>query len=631
MRWIFVVFLFFCINSFGSITVPEIIVTPTKFSDTNLSQGQQTIITEQEMTETGATSLSELLQETGGVQLQDTTGNNSQVLLTTRGFGANASSNTLLLINGIPITNPDLAPPDLNAIPFHEIKAVEITSGSESVLYGDQAVGGTINILTKESSDEKIAITCAGGSYDARNCYASFNPVFRDLKLNFNLLKNVTSNYRVHNDYNQNLFSGNILYPYSRGHLHFDYQIANENMQYPGALTAAEVQQNRRQASNDTDFFRDWNGSYHLQGEQEINSNWLLDGDLSRREMHGDGVLTSPFNQFRVIHFFKPELKGQFGEIKSVSGMELENDHYHLSSLFGITDNSEQKYGIYTLLNIPYNNRLAFSAGVRGAEEDGRLVSSDVMTTLNRAAATTLGASYFLKPNLKIFVRAAGNYRFPKADENALIADNAAPLKTQRGISYETGTVWDERNFLTKFSVYQLDLRDEIQFNPLQTPEAPFGSNENLPPTTRTGFTLSEKYHATEKITVDGQYNYVNARFQNGFFAGNRIPLVSENIARGGIHYRFAEHWSLYPEAIYTGNQYAANDNANIGGKIGGYTVYNFSVQYYFKQFTFSFRLNNIFNKYYYFYTVLEPEPNGLFFYPAPGRNFLLTLKYAFV
>ena len=44
----------------------------------------------------------------------------------------------------------------------------------------------------------------------------------------------------------------------------FDYQLANEMMQYPGALTAAQVFQDRRQAANTTDYFRDWNGLFHF-------------------------------------------------------------------------------------------------------------------------------------------------------------------------------------------------------------------------------------------------------------------------------------------------------------------------------------------------------------------------------
>src|SRR5581483_1798315 len=76
------------------------------------------LISQEDMATSGVGTLAQALQYLGGLQLQDTSGNGSQVSLSLRGFGANASSNTLLLVNGIPITNPDMAPPDLNFIPL---------------------------------------------------------------------------------------------------------------------------------------------------------------------------------------------------------------------------------------------------------------------------------------------------------------------------------------------------------------------------------------------------------------------------------------------------------------------------------------------------------------------------------
>ena len=74
----------------------------------------------------------------------------------------------------------------------------------------------------------------------------------------------------------------------------------------------------------------------------------------------------------------------------------------------------------------------------------------------------------------------------------------------------------------------------------------------------------------------------------------------------------------------------AATDDANIAGKNGGYTTYNFNLGYRLKNLSASLRVNNIFNQYYYFYTVYQTSMLSEFFYPAPGRNFTLNLKYTF-
>src|SRR5579872_6708456 len=119
-------FLFFFASYAVAATVPTVHVKAPNYLEGSYTSGPNTVINQQQITRTGITSLAQALQSLGGVQLQDMAGNGSQVSLGMRGFGMNASSNTLLLINGIPVTNPDMAPPDLNAIPVQEIESIEI-------------------------------------------------------------------------------------------------------------------------------------------------------------------------------------------------------------------------------------------------------------------------------------------------------------------------------------------------------------------------------------------------------------------------------------------------------------------------------------------------------------------------
>lgn len=609
--------------------IPPVIVAAKKTTKPSLTSGPKTIITQEQLTLTGVTSLAEALQDLGGVQLQDTSGNGSQVLLSMRGFGANASSNTLLLVNGIPITNPDMAPPDLNAIPLQQIKNIEIVAGSESVLYGDQAVSGIINIITRQAISHPIELACTVGSYQQRNCSVSLAHGYQRLQFNAMLIHRHTDNYRVHNQYEQNILLGGINYSYPQGLINLDYTLAIENMQYPGALTHAQVEQNRRQSTNHTDFFKDGSDFIRLTQQQTFNA-WRLQTSLVRREMHGNGVLFSPFTQSRAIHFLKPELIGTWKNVLLKTGMDIEDDRYQLHSSFGMTQDIQQKYGIFALATLPLLASLSSSVGLRMAQQNSYLRSTTSNNNVNRALATTLGAAWQFTPEIQFYLRRAGSFRFPKADENAATTPGTAGLKTQRGISYETGMEIAKEHYSAKLSMYQLNLRDEIAFDPLQTPQDPFGTNRNLAPTVRRGLTISGKQDIGSQLSIDGQYNYVNARFQDGINVGKRIPLVSENTWRTGINFHFSDHWNAYTEALFTGNQYAANDDANIAGKMGGYILYHFSLRYAYEHLTAALRINNIFNRYYYFYTVYQPSMLSEFFYPAPGRNFTLSVQYMF-
>src|SRR5207244_2329951 len=109
-----------------------------------------------------------------------------------------------------------------------------------------------------------------------------------------------------------------------KGNIGFNYKIINERMLYPGALTAQQVRQNRRQSQTDTDFFKNWNGLFHFKEQHEFANQWHFDFDASRREMHGSGVFSpSNFLQSRYIYFLKPQLKKTFNKTTVTSGADF--------------------------------------------------------------------------------------------------------------------------------------------------------------------------------------------------------------------------------------------------------------------------------------------------------------------
>ena len=97
-------------------------------------------------------TVQDILAREPGVQITSLYGgvNGAQTAVDMRGFGATASNNTLILINGRRINDLDLAGVDLSSIPRESIDHIEITRGnSGAVLYGDGAVGGVINVVLK--------------------------------------------------------------------------------------------------------------------------------------------------------------------------------------------------------------------------------------------------------------------------------------------------------------------------------------------------------------------------------------------------------------------------------------------------------------------------------------------------
>jgi vitamin B12 transporter len=97
----------------------------------------------------GASSVADALRFIPGVSVKDagTIGSLQSVFL--RGA---SSTQTLVLVDGRPIDDPDIGAVDFSSIPVSGISRIEVVEGGASTLYGSSAIGGVINIITEHPS-----------------------------------------------------------------------------------------------------------------------------------------------------------------------------------------------------------------------------------------------------------------------------------------------------------------------------------------------------------------------------------------------------------------------------------------------------------------------------------------------
>jgi len=112
------------------------------------------IITQRDIEKIGAQSLKDIFSKTTGLNIQYGTfpsaSSKSKGSLTLRGMGAKG---TLLLIDGRRVGGEVSNPYDLDRIPASSIEKIEIVKGPMSTLYGADATGGVVNIITKKPTD----------------------------------------------------------------------------------------------------------------------------------------------------------------------------------------------------------------------------------------------------------------------------------------------------------------------------------------------------------------------------------------------------------------------------------------------------------------------------------------------
>jgi iron complex outermembrane recepter protein len=611
--------------------IPTVIATATDSDPSTLTiPGNIIRITRQQIQASGATTLAQVLQNQG-IQLNDLYGDGSTVTLGMRGFGDNAAYNALILVNGYRLSNPDLRPPDLNSIPLDNIEKIEIIPGSAGVLYGSDAVGGVINIITRKPQHFFADAGISYGSYQQKIYNATLGNAYPN---GFNYLitglKNDTNNYRVHNQQAISNIGTQLGYDYHTGSVFFAYQNFTNNLQYAGALTAAQVQNDRRQAQIDSNFDNEITNAYQTGIKQQLGDDWLLQTQLAHSSTHGNGFIYTPFSEQRRIDNISPRLLGDLDNNLITTGIDLENDRYQFLYPGFNTDIKQRQYSPFTQLVIPLNSSIKFIAGARAAYQNSSgITSNNPLNAYNKAFITEQSISWRLNRTLRLFISRAGNFRFPKADENGSLPIGVTRLKTQTGTSYETGGEWRQEKTLLKLTLYQLRLKNEIAFDPLQTPTQPFGANVNLDPTLRNGLVLSSQYKFNSRLTLNGQYNYVDAHFIAGSYRGNTIPYVAHNLFSIGADYYFIPQLDGYLEYLYTGQRYASADYGNASGKLGGYSVVNTALNYHAKNWTLSARINNLFNKQYNAFTVYSPAVMANYFYPASERNFVITVNYS--
>ncbi|MEO8009962.1 MAG: TonB-dependent receptor plug domain-containing protein, partial [Betaproteobacteria bacterium] len=150
--------------------VDEIVVTASRFEDSSVDRPLNiTVISSEEIRRSPARTLPQLLSYQAGLGGRDLFGNNaSQATVDMRGFGATAAQNTLVLLDGRKMNDIDLSGVQWSALPLDSIERVEIIRGSGAVQYGDGAVGGVINIITRKPGKKgpQATIATEAGSFD---------------------------------------------------------------------------------------------------------------------------------------------------------------------------------------------------------------------------------------------------------------------------------------------------------------------------------------------------------------------------------------------------------------------------------------------------------------------------------
>lgn len=589
------------------------------------------VIGGEEIRQSGAKLLTEVLRTQAGIQLSDMDGSGMRnVSISMRGLsGAN---NVLVLVDGRKLNNPSQATPAINAIAVRDIERIEIVQGSAGVLYGDQAVGGVINVITRRAAAGETtgSVVARAGSDNLEDYGVNLSQGFANgVSYSLSGQKRNADNYRDNNQSGYESALLNVRYDHERGFVFAEGQQIKDDLRTPGSISDAQAAVDRRQTNSPNDYSNQDTDTWRFGGGVNVSTHWSVQAEYSDRNEEGEYMYSPNATQYSMrVKSLTPRIVGEYalanGPMVATLGYDQIESDYESNNAWSPVASSQEQRSYYAQLIYPVLSKLTATIGVRQSEVDdeNQLQSEQQKDDLT---ASEFGLSYQLSNEWRVFGRFAESFRFANPDDNNLVPVNVVFLKPQTGESFELGTQWQGEKSQVSYALYHMTLNDEIVYDPF-VPNNQFynGANINLPDSERQGLTLDADTRLSDELALRFNYTYTDAEVIDGTYKGKKVPFIAENSAAVTVLFTPITPLTFSLESIYTGSRYKSGDENNSSSMLAPLTVFNLAAVYTYRQLEVSGRINNITNELYAGYHSTWGQ------YPQPERNYEASITYRF-
>jgi iron complex outermembrane receptor protein len=659
----------------GSAQAQQVEALPTLYvTDSRLGGGiagtSTTIITREDIERAPQMTVPDILSREAGVQTSSFYGGVNGVGTTVdmRGFGVTGPSNTLILVNGRRFNDWDLPGFDWSSIAKNSIERIEITRGnSGAVLYGDGAVGGVVNIVTKSGVALPPSVRVDGGygSFRTKEGNISANTSSGPFSASVHANAISSDGYRVNNDLRQKSAVGDFRYSTEQGSVFINLGVDDQRLRLPGERMitpslGVDQYRNDRRGTNTPFNYADKQGMRVSGGftrKLAEGIELIFDGGFRRKgqqagffqpfgEAYVDSALTTASVTPRVN--ITREFFGRPSSI--IAGLDAYRTVYDsdrsfaqglpLIHQFNASQNMLAGYWQQTIGGLPTTD-ISFGGRLQrnvtevrdiydpAAPQNFNFPQGGPLDQSETNYAAHVGFEHRFTGSFTIFGRVARSFRVPNVDErigNAPIVFPLPPptfdLKTQTSRDVEAGMKLRAGNLSVQASAYQMEIENELHLNPVTL------ANANFDPTRRRGVETIASLNLTDAVRLKGNLAYTQAKFREGPFAGKFVPVVSRWTASGALSWDVMQKYLVLDAvARYAGERFLDNDEANRGTlKIPSYTVVDLRVGGEVQRFFWSFAVQNLFDRKYFDYGLDASFGAFLSYnvYPLPGRTYML-------
>ena len=669
-------------NDDTPVTMEEVVVTATRDKqETRKAPANVTVITAEEISKSGATTVVEVLDKLESIQFRTYSGNSSQAMVDMRGFGGeNPFGKTLVLLDGRRLNRTDMASINWMQMPVNNIERIEVVRGPGSVLYGDAAIGGVINIITKKGKGKPtFNASVLAGSYGLHNERVGVNGAADKWTYSLTGENNFNAGYRERSKYSAQ--GGGFDVGYTASDLlsaSLGVSFNKVDYQMPGALTKSQMEQDRRQYQPAMPAYfmnahpNDDGSDKYTNVNLGIKSFWGSWGQLEINFLYGKKDLQGNMASYGIYsdtnadtygitpkYILNKEIFGFHNKV--VVGVDYYNEPYkkdifsdrERTAKLSTADFTRESFGGYIRDEFSLLKNLIFSAGyrferasIKGSNVDFTPAGNNFTdkNTYN-AESYEAGLTWLCGKKSKMFAKYATVYRIPFLDEVASFNGFGGTLflndlEKEKGISMEAGVeFYPLENLKIGLTIYRIDMENEIQWVTTD-PLTYAGENQNTGKTRHDGAEISFSYLWEKRAKFYGNVTYHVATFENGVNSKKELPLVPNRMANAGVEIYLPYNLTLRPEIRHVGDAFLSGDNDNNTEKLESYTLFNFYVHYKptfgklgltafigvdniadvkYSSFGFDYEQYN-------YPGVSYPNP----YYPMPGRTFKAGISFEF-
>ncbi len=640
--------------------LPPVLVTASRLGD-GITGVATSVIGYEEIQRSPGETIQDVLGRQSGIQLRSLYGGvgGAGTTVDMRGFGATASANTLVLVNGRRLNDLDLAGIDFAALPKAGIERIEVMRGnSGAVLYGDGAMGGVINIVTSGAARPGYSLDAGIGSLGQREAAASARQSIDGFELSaYGSFAN-SDGYRDNNKLLQRNASGEIRRRLDFGDLYMNFSLDDQQLGLPGERRSRLSGQHPRGATNPYDYANKQGQNLTIGGTWLIgnHADLVLDAGVRRKSQDAyfdQSGFPSYVDTELTTYSFTPRLTLQNRPfelgLNSILGLDLYNADYESDRQERAGNRpihryaaEQQSLALYGQSTLALSAATDISAGLRlqrtevsardryDATAPGGGFGSQGAPFDDQATdyAYHLGFEHRFTPGFEVFGRTGRSFRFPTLDERiGMGSPTNFRLQTQTSQDVELGFQGKAGAAGYRLSAYVMRLENELAFNAVNF------TNRNLDPTERRGIEASGDYQLLPELKLRAGAGYIDAEFRKGANAGKRVPLVSTWSSNIGFS------WDILPKLVlldmdarFFSARRMENDERNFQPQIPGHVLLDLRLSGAFdNRLRWSLAVQNLLDRTYYDYSVASATTYGSYnYYPQPGRTAMARLGLDF-